>query len=59
MSCPRCGSSRPIRPADMPSSVNRPGTIVPTPIPQKQTSIPSTNEVKNAISGLRYVPNGN
>nr|DAI91837.1 MAG TPA: Transcription factor S-II (TFIIS) [Caudoviricetes sp.] len=51
MGCPRCGSSRPSRPSNPPSSQQRPGTA-----PNRPNVISPTNSARDAISGLRYVP---
>lgn len=57
MSCSRCGGRKPSRPMNPPSSI-RPGSnptgIVPNPAP----TVPgSTRNPRDAITGLRYVPN--
>ena len=53
MACSRCGARKPVRPADMPSSVIRSQKpkVVPTPMPSYVSSDP-----KAAITGLKYVP---
>lgn len=61
MSCSRCGQSRP-RPITTPTIVGRPGGItVPAqrPVaPMGSTAVPA-NTIRNAINGLRYIPNVN
>lgn len=54
MACSRCGARKPVRPADMPSSMVRSPKpkIVPNPMPSSVVSDP-----KAAITGLKYVPN--
>lgn len=54
MACSRCGARKPVRPADMPSSMARSQKpkIVPNPMPSSVVSDP-----KAIITGLKYVPN--
>lgn len=56
MACSRCGQSRPPRPA--PSGVTRPGGAYYPPRSNNtnDNNKSSRSTVKDAISGLRYVP---
>lgn len=62
MSCSRCGQSRP-RPITTPTIVGRPGGItIPAQTPRPVGGVSSgplpTSTIRNAITGLRYIPNG-
>lgn len=52
MPCPRCGGKS-ARPTPPPSVISRPGTV---PTPAQSAPRPSNPSVRDAITGLRYVP---
>lgn len=53
MSCSRCGSGNK-RPTPPPSSIHRPGTMVPSP--SRTPASTTGNPARDAINNLRYVP---
>lgn len=57
MGCSRCGRSRPAPRSNPPSGAGRPGSSSWNP--SKQGTNPNSNSgrVRDAISGLKYVPN--
>lgn len=59
MACSRCGqSNRVSRPVSTPSIIGRPGTNnIHPPVATPTSSGLPQNVIKNAINGLRYVPN--
>lgn len=54
MPCPRCGGNKTPRPTPPPSVISRPGSVVPTPASGPRPA--SNPTVRDAITGLRYVP---
>lgn len=58
MGCSRCGQGRP-RPATPPATVGRPGGVVVPPqrVPVPSNSVPSSI-IRDAITGMRYIPDG-
>lgn len=56
MACPRCGQSRPPRQVPPPTA-SRPGGMIPNPAQNRpQPSNAGGQNVRDAITGLRYVP---
>lgn len=54
MPCSRCGKNRPAT-SNPPSGTRRPGTV----IPGRQNGSSKPQSPKEAITGLKYVPNNN
>lgn len=59
MGCPRCGQNRGSGQIPQPViSPARPGTLPKPPVMPQPVRVNPSDAVRNAINGLRYMPNG-
>ena len=60
MGCSRCGHNNGQQSMPRGNQPSRPGTVIPNPMPsvsRPSTAVNPSDIVKNAINGLKYVPN--